>query len=82
MSYPRLQSAPAASPTQDEIDAATRKRTLDGMDRCLALLVGQVARDWRDCGKAACKRSRRCRGFACEPGRDEYAPGAREASHG
>jgi len=71
MTYPRLQSAPApvpsaASAPQDEIDAASRRRALDGIHRCLALLIGVVARDWRHCGKAACARSRRCRGFACE----------------
>jgi hypothetical protein len=75
-----LESAPPAAPTQDEIDAAGRRRALDAMHRCLALLVGVVARDWRHCGKAACARSRRCRGFACEPEVDgEDAPGADDA---
>ena len=66
MSYPRLESAPPAAPTQDEIDAASRRRALEAMHRSLALLVGVVARDWRHCGKAACLRSRRCRGQVCE----------------
>jgi hypothetical protein len=56
----------------DEAEAArelshVRQRTLDAIDRCLALLVELAAEDWRRCGKAACARSRRCRGFACEP---------------
>jgi hypothetical protein len=74
MSYPRLQSEPAplASPTQDEVDAATRRRAIDGLHRCMALLAGALGRDWRHCGKAACARSRRCRGFACEPDARDY----------
>ena len=30
------------------------------------MLIG-MNRDYERCGKAACARSRRCRGFACEP---------------
>ena len=32
--------------------------------RLIAIAAG---RDYEHCGKAACARSRRCRGFACEP---------------
>ena len=53
-------------PAQDEIDC-TRERTLDRARRCVALLLSQIGRDHEHCGKAACRRSRRCRGFACEP---------------
>ena len=75
MSYPRLESGPAASPSQEpsqepsqaEIDEASRRRTIDALHRALSRLAGAAARDWRRCGKAACLRSRRCRGFACEP---------------
>ncbi|HUR57132.1 MAG TPA: hypothetical protein VM029_05455 [Opitutaceae bacterium] len=67
MSYPRVDSEPAAPPTQDEIDAASRRRALDALQRVLTRLTGDVARDWQRCGKAACARSRRCRGFACKP---------------
>jgi hypothetical protein len=67
MSYPHLDRPPAPTPTQDEIDAATRQRANDTLDRCLARLVGEIAQDWLHCGKAACRRARRCRGFACEP---------------
>jgi hypothetical protein len=77
MSFPRLDSpSPAASPTQDEVDAASRRRALDGFHRCVALLAAAIGRDWRHCGKAACKRSRRCRGFACEPHPKDYARAA------
>ena len=70
MSYPRLESGPAPAaealpPSQAEIDEATRRRTFDAFHRVLARLTGDVARDWQHCGKAACLRSRRCRGFAC-----------------
>ena len=73
MSYPRVDAtpSPAASATQGEIDAASRDRTIAAMYRCLWLLTGAAAREWRDCGKTACKRSRRCRGFACVPVREE-----------
>ena len=81
MSYPHLDPAPApaTSPTQDEIDAARRRRIVDGIHRCIALLLDGIAREWAYCGKAACKRARRCRGFACEPERcePELAPAPR-----
>ena len=67
MSYPRVDAAPApAPPGQDEIDAASRRRALDALQRTMARLAGAIGGDWRRCGKAACARSRRCRGFACE----------------
>ena len=75
MSYPRLESGPAASPSQEpsqepsqaEIDEASRRRTHDALHRALSRLAGAAARDWRHCGKTVCVRSRRCRGSACEP---------------
>ncbi len=68
MSYPRLDSATRRhSPTQDEIDAATRRRAIDALERAVARMTRAVGRDWQHCGKAECLRSRRCRGFACEP---------------
>jgi hypothetical protein len=67
MSYPRVDSGPAASPTQAEVDEASRRRAIDALYRALTRLVKASAEDWRHCGKAACLRSRRCRGFACEP---------------
>jgi hypothetical protein len=78
MSYPRLESGPAPSPqtfapsqtlspTQAEIDAASPQRAMDALHRALARLTRAVGRDWQHCGKATCLRSRRCRGFACEP---------------
>ena len=53
---------------EDDYDyAASRARIVERVERCLrALLVG-MGRDYLHCGKAACARSRRCRGFACEP---------------
>jgi hypothetical protein len=38
--------------------------------RLIAIAAG---RDYEHCGKAACARSRRCRGFACEPDAGDYA---------
>ena len=71
MSYPRVDSGPAASPTQAEIDAASRRRAADALVRTLDRLVRVAGEDWQQCGKAACRRSRRCRGFACEPVTDD-----------
>ena len=42
-------------------------RARHGILRCAALLLRAISRDWQHCGKTACLRSRRCRGFACEP---------------
>jgi hypothetical protein len=33
----------------------------------MPLIAIAASRDYERCGKAACARSRRCRGFACEP---------------
>ena len=46
---------------------AIRARTLDGIYRCVERLARGLSRDWPRCGKAACRRSRRCRGSACVP---------------
>jgi hypothetical protein len=69
-----LESGPAASPGQNQredqsqaaIDAAGRQRAIDALHRALSRLAGDIGRDWQHCGKAACLRSRRCRGFTCE----------------
>jgi hypothetical protein len=54
------------------IDQASRRRAVDAVARCMRLLAIAAGRDYEHCGKAACARSRRCRGFACEPhGGDE-----------
>jgi hypothetical protein len=66
MSYPNVDSTPAPSPTQPEIDAVSRERAIDALHRALARLAGDIGRDWARCGKAACLRSRRCRGMICE----------------
>src|SRR4029079_14624237 len=50
----------------DELECL-KERTLDRLAQC----HGELARDWAHCGKAACARSRRCRGFACEPDGDD-----------
>jgi hypothetical protein len=54
------------TPAQDEIDC-TRARTLDRAHHCVRMMLQWLGRDHEFCGKAACARSRRCRGFACEP---------------
>ena len=56
----------ARSPAQRE-QAATRKRAIASIERSLRSLLVAIGRDYEWCGKAACARSRRCRGFACEP---------------
>ena len=69
MTYPHFQStaAPGAFTPQDKIDAERRRRALAALERCLRIAVAGIGRDHERCGKAACARSRRCRGFACEP---------------
>ena len=52
---------------QSAINAATRQRTIDAVYRCLDMLAAQIGRDHERCGKAACRRAGRCRGFACVP---------------
>ena len=54
----------------DELECL-KERTIERLSECLARFTGQLARDWAYCGKAACARSRRCRGFACEPDADD-----------
>ena len=53
------------------IDQASRRRAFDAVARCMRLLAIAAGRDYEHCGKAACARSRRCRGFACEPDGDD-----------
>ena len=53
------------------IDQAGRRRALDAVARCIRLLAVDAGRDYEHCGKAACARSRRCRGFACETDGDD-----------
>jgi hypothetical protein len=57
---------PRRGPAQRE-QVATRKRVIASMERSLRSLLVALGRDYEWCGKAACARSRRCRGFACEP---------------
>ncbi len=44
-----------------------RARAIRSAMRCVRSLLIALGRDYERCGKAACARSRRCRGFACEP---------------
>ena len=53
------------------IDQASRRRAFDAVARCMRLIAIAAGRDYEHCGKAACARSRRCRGFACEPDSDD-----------
>jgi hypothetical protein len=50
----------------DELETL-KARTIDRLHRSLIALVAGIGRDHQPCGKAACARSHRCRGFACEP---------------
>lgn len=57
------------APERDVSDAELeliRERTIERANRVMALMLADLARDYERCGKAACVRSRRCRGFACE----------------
>jgi hypothetical protein len=47
--------------------AELKERVTARLSGALCALVSHLARDYQHCGKAACVRSRRCRGFACEP---------------
>ena len=49
-----------------EIDMI-RERITESVMHCLRLQLIAIGRDWQRCGKAACARTRRCRGLACEP---------------
>lgn len=53
--------------SQREVDAASRRRAIAALERALRMLAVAAGRDYERCGKAACARSRRCRGFACMP---------------
>lgn len=46
---------------------AIHARITERVLRCLRMQLVAIGRDYERCGKAACARSRRCRGFACEP---------------
>ena len=58
----------SANDTNDTIEAI-RARTIESAMRCIRALLIQIGRDYERCGKTSCARSRRCRGFACEPDR-------------
>jgi hypothetical protein len=70
----RSDSAAKPSP-----NAAIRERIVERVLNASRYLLIAIGRDWERCGKAACKRSRRCRGFACEPEvfESELAPAPR-----
>ena len=57
--------AQGRSEPHDE-NALVRERAIAGIERCLRQVLVAIGRDYEACGKAACARSRRCRGFACE----------------
>jgi hypothetical protein len=52
----------------DDIETI-RRRAVQSVMRCMRTILIAMGRDYERCGKAACTRSRRCRGFACEPDR-------------
>jgi hypothetical protein len=56
---------------QPAIDQAGRRRALAALERALQTMLAGLSRDHQRCGKAACARSRRCRGTACEPDRED-----------
>jgi hypothetical protein len=61
---------PSETP-QALIDQASRRRAFDAVARCMRLVAIAAGRDYEHCGKVACARLRRCRGFACEPDADD-----------
>ena len=64
----------AGSAAEPESSAAIRERIVERVLNAARYLLIAIGRDWERCGKAACKRSRRCRGFACEPQDFETEP--------
>jgi hypothetical protein len=61
---------PLPNDARDE-NEAIRDRTIASMERSIRTMLIAIGRDWERCGKAACARSRRCRGFVCEPEDDD-----------
>lgn len=43
-----------------------RERIVDSLYRIVRLMLIRMNRDHETCGKQSCRRSRRCRGEACE----------------
>lgn len=80
MTAPRPRE-PIPADNDDEEIACIRRRTLDSAGRALRAALVALSRDYLNCGKAACARSRRCRGFACERDRGgaEHVASARPA---
>lgn len=62
---------PAQRRTKPNENAAIRADIIASIERSLRHLLIAIGRDYEDCGKAACARSRRCRGFACEQGLED-----------
>ena len=52
---------------EDNEIEAIRERIIASAMRCIRMQLIALGRDWERCGKASCARTRRCRGFACEP---------------
>jgi hypothetical protein len=51
-------------------NAAIRERIVERVLNAQRRILIALGRDWERCGKTACKRSKRCRGFNCEPEMD------------
>lgn len=64
----RSTTPPSNAPDDNQ---AIRERTIASMERSIRAMLTALGRDWERCGKAACARSRRCRGLACEPQEDD-----------
>jgi len=65
-----LRPKPEKKPIAPSPNAAVQERILDSFSRVIRKRIIAVGRTWESCGKAACKRSHRCRGEACN-GTDE-----------
>ena len=65
-------SPPAVSPPAPATAAPTlaqrRRHALDLMHGIVALLLAEIGRPWRGCGRAGCRRRRRCTGVRCAIG--------------
>ena len=57
----------AGTPTPADDIENIRERTLASAYRAIEKMLVTITRDYERCGKAACARARRCRGFACTP---------------
>jgi hypothetical protein len=45
-----------------DISENDKRRVIDRLNAAMPRIAANLLRDWKHCGKAACRRARRCRG--------------------